>query len=99
MAFKVKGPAIKEKAYEKKNRKMRSDYTKENGKKLGSRQTAGTGARRVSCACIFAGMKGEMKGANGDPNIKAMALKKWGGGSYEAGRNFCNKNKNKKNKK
>jgi hypothetical protein len=28
-----------------------------------------------------------------------MALKKWGFGSVEAARNFCNKNKNKKNKK
>ena len=32
------GPAIKEKAYEKQNRKMRKDYTSETGKKLGSRQ-------------------------------------------------------------
>ena len=57
MAYKVKGPAIKEKAYEKKNRKMRSDYNKETGKKLGSRQTTGTNPRRVSFACKFAGMK------------------------------------------
>jgi hypothetical protein len=28
-----------------------------------------------------------------------MALKKWGFGSVEAARSFCNKNKNKKNKK
>ena len=94
-----KGPAIKEKAYEKQNRKMRSDYTKETGKKLGSRQTSGTGKRRVSFACRFAGMKGAMKGANGEPTRKAMALKKWGFGSVEAARSFCNKNKNKKNKK
>ena len=33
---------IKEKAYEKQNRKMRKDYTKETGKTLGSRQTSGS---------------------------------------------------------
>ena len=55
---------------------MRSDYTKETGKKLGSRQTSGTGKRRVSFACRFAGMKGAMKSANGEPTRKAMALKK-----------------------
>lgn len=65
---------IKEKAYEKQNRKMRSDYTKETGKKLGSRQTSGTGKRRISFACRFAGMKGAMKGANGEPTRKAMSL-------------------------
>ena len=54
---------------------MRSTYTKETGKKLGSRQTSGTGSRRVSFACRFAGMKGAMKGANGEPTRKAMALK------------------------
>ena len=85
-------------SYEKSNRKMRSDYKKETGKTLGSRQTSGKGKRRVSFACRFAGMKGAMKGANGEPTRKAMALKKWGFGSVEAARNFCNKNK-KKNKK
>ena len=92
-----KGPAIKEKAYEKQNRKMRSNYTKETGKKLGSRQTSGTGKRRVSFACRFAGMAGAMKDAKGEPTrIKLWLLKKWGFGSKEAARNFCNKNKNKK---
>ena len=90
---------IKEKAYEKQNRKMRSNYTKETGKKLGSRQTSGTGARRVSFACRFAGMKGAMKDGKGEPTRKAMALKKWGFGSVDAARSFCSKNKNKKNKK
>ena len=87
---------IKEAAYEKQNRKMRSNYTKETGKKLGSRQTSGTGARRVSFACRFAGMKGAMKGANGEPTRKAMALKKWGFGSVGAAKSFCNKHKEKK---
>jgi len=91
-----KGPAIKEKAYEKQNRKMRSDYTKETGKKLGSRQTSGTGKRRVSFACRFAGMKGAMTKPNGKPTRKAMALKKWGFSSVEAARNFCQTNKEKK---
>ena len=95
MAYSKSPNQIKEKAYEKQNRKMRSDYTKETGKKLGSRQTSGTGKRRVSFACRFAGMKGAMKSANGEPTRKAMALKKWGFGSVEAARNFCNKNKEK----
>jgi hypothetical protein len=80
---------MKEETYEKQNRKMRKKYTAETGKTLGSRQTSGTGARR--------GMKGAMKGANGEPTRKAMALKKWGFGSVDAARSFCNKNK--KNKK
>ena len=56
---------------------MRKDYTSETGKKLGSRQTSGTGSRRVSFACRFAGMKGPMKKPNGKPTRKALALKKW----------------------
>ncbi len=67
--------------YEKSNRKMRSDYKKETGKTLGSRQTSGKGKRRVSFACRFAGMKGPMKKPNGEPTRKAIALKKWGFGS------------------
>jgi len=86
---------IDDAAYEKSNRKMRKDYTKETGKKLGSRQTSGTGKRRVSFACRFAGMAGAMKDSKGKPTRKAMALKKWGFGSVEAARNFCSKNKEK----
>ena len=96
MAYNKSPNQIKEKAYEKQNRKMRSDYTKETGKKLGSRQTSGTGKRRVSFACRFAGRQVAMKEASGEPTKKAMALKKWGFGSVEAARNFCNKHKNKK---
>jgi len=84
---------IKNAAYEKQNRKMRKDYTAETGKKLGSRQTSGTGARRVSFACRFAGMAGAMKDAKGEPTKKAMALKKWGFGSVGAAKSFCSKNK------
>tara|TARA_Y100000592_G_scaffold11839_1_gene16689 strand:- start:956 stop:1372 length:417 start_codon:yes stop_codon:yes gene_type:complete len=87
---------IKEEAYEKQNRKMRKDHKKDTGKTLGKRQTGGTGKRRVSFACRFAGMKGSMKDAKGEPTRYAMALKKWGFGSREAARNFCNKNKEKK---
>ena len=86
---------IKEEAYEKQNRKMRKDHKKDTGKTLGKRQTGGTGKRRVSFACRFAGMKGAMKDAKGEPTRYAMALKKWGFGSREAARNFCNKNKEK----
>ena len=84
---------MKDAAYEKQNRKMRKDYTAETGKKLGSRQTSGTGARRVSFACRFAGMAGAMKDAKGEPTKKAMALKKWGFGSIGAAKSFCSKNK------
>ena len=86
---------LTDESYEKSNRKMRSEYKSETGKTLGSRQTSGTGKRRVSFACRFAGMKGAMKKPNGKPTRKAMALKKWGFGSVEAARNFCNKNKKK----
>ena len=87
---------MKEQAYEKQNRKMRKKYTAETGKTLGSRQTSGTGARRVSFACRFAGMKGAMKDSKGEPTKKAMALKKWGFGSVGAASKFCQKNKSKK---
>ena len=87
---------IKEKAYEKQNREMRSEYKSETGKTLGKRLTKGTSSRRVSFACRFAGMKGAMKNAKGEPTKKAMALKKWGFGSVEAARKFCQKNKSKK---
>ena len=82
-------------AYEKSNKEMRSEYKSETGKKLGSRQTSGTGARRVSFACRFAGMKGPMKDSKGKPTRKAIALKIWGFGSVEAARSFCHKNKKK----
>jgi len=87
---------IKEAAYEKQNRAMRKKHKKETGKTLGERQTQGTGKRRVSFACRFAGMAGAMKDAKGEPTKYAMALKKWGFGSREAARNFCQKNKSKK---
>ena len=86
---------IKEEAYEKQNREMRKEHKEETGNTLGDRQTSGTGPRRVSFACRFAGMKGSMKDKKGEPTRYAMALKKWGFGSREAARNFCNKNKEK----
>ncbi len=82
---------IKNAAYEKQNKKMR----KENPG-MGKRLTSGTSPRRVSFACRFAGMKGAMKEANGEPTKKAMALKKWGFGSVAAASSFCQKNKSKK---
>jgi len=82
---------IKDVAYEKQNKKMR----KENPG-MGKRLTSGTSPRRVSFACRFAGMKGPMKEANGEPTKKAMALKKWGFGSVAAASSFCQKNKSKK---
>ena len=67
---------IKEEAYEKQNKKMRAEHKRDTGKTLGERQTKGTGKRRVSFACRFAGMKGPMKKPNGKPTRKAIALKK-----------------------
>ena len=87
---------LTDESYEKSNKKMRSEYKSETGKTLGSRQTSGKGKRRVSFACRFAGMAGAMKDSKGKPTRKAMALKKWGFGSVEAARNFCQKNKEKK---
>jgi len=96
MAYKQSPFTIKEEAYEKQNREMRSEYKSETGKSLGKRLTSGTNKRRVSFACRFAGMAGAMKDAKGEPTKKAMALKKWGFGSVEAAKNFCQKNKSKK---
>tara|TARA_B100001113_G_C20965754_1_gene559470 strand:+ start:532 stop:822 length:291 start_codon:yes stop_codon:yes gene_type:complete len=87
---------ITDAAYEKSNRKMRSEYRSETGKDLGNRLTSGTNKRRVSFACRFAGMQGAMKDDKGKPTRKAKALKKWGFGSVEAARNFCQKHKEKK---
>ena len=87
---------ITDASYEKSNRKMRSKYKSETGKSLGSRQTSGTGSRRVSFACRFAGMKGPMKDSKGRPTRKAIALKKWGFGSVGAAAKFCRANKKKK---
>tara|TARA_R100000935_G_scaffold14276_1_gene28602 strand:+ start:157 stop:441 length:285 start_codon:yes stop_codon:yes gene_type:complete len=87
---------ITNQSYEKQNKSMRKKYTKETGKKLGSRQTSGTGSRRVSFACRFAGMAGSMKDASGGPSKLNMALKKWGFASKSAAASFCSKNKKKK---
>ena len=82
---------ISEESYNESNAEMRR---KNPG--MGKKLTSGTNPRRVSFACRFAGMKGAMKEANGEPTRKAKALKKWGFGSVKAARNFCQKNKEKK---
>ena len=84
---------VTEKAYEKQNKKMRSDHKKETGCTLGDRQTSGTGSRRVSFACRFAGMDGSMTEDNGEPSRLAMALKKWGFSSKGEASSFCSSNK------
>ena len=84
---------VTEEAYERSNKKMRKKHKKETGSTLGSRQTSGTGTRRVSFACRFAGMEGSMTDDNGEPSRLAMALKKWGFSSKGAAKSFCNKNK------
>ena len=95
MAYKIKGPAIKEAAYEKQNRAMRAKHKKETGKTLNKRATSGTSPKRVSFACRFGGMAGSLKNSKGEPTKLKMALKKWGFGSKEAVRSFCNKHKKK----
>ena len=87
---------IDDASYEKSNQKMRSEYKSETGKTLGKRLTKGKSKRRVSFACRFGGMAGSLKNKKGEPTKLKMALKKWGFGSKEAARNFCNKNKEKK---
>ena len=84
---------IKEEAYEKQNKKMRADHKKDTGKTLGERQTSGTGSRRVSFACRFGGMAGDMTDDDGSPSKLAMALKKWGFSSKSEAKAFCSKNK------
>jgi len=77
---------ISEASYNKQNRKMR----KENPG-MGSKLTSGTSPRRISFACRFGSMQGDMKDKDGSPSKLAKALKKWGFGSKEAARNFCRK--------
>ncbi len=81
---------ITEAAYAKRNRKMR----KENPG-MASRKTSGTHPDRIKFACRFGAQNHPMKDKKGEPTPYAMALKKWGFGSREAARNFCNKNKEK----
>jgi hypothetical protein len=82
--------------YERRNKKMRSDYKKETGKTLGKRHTSGKASARISFACRFGGMKGDMKKPNGDPTNYAMALKNWGFANRAEAKEFCKKNKRKK---
>ncbi len=79
---------ISEESYNESNAEMRR---KNPG--MGKKLTSGTNPRRVSFACRFAGMKGAMKEANGEPTRKAKALKKWGFGSVGAAAAFCRKHK------
>ena len=87
---------ITDAAYEKSNRKMRSEHKSETGKTLGKRLTSGKNKRRVSFACRFGGMAGGMTKKNGEPSNLAMALKKWGFSSKGEARAFCKRNKKSK---
>ena len=73
----------------------RAHFKKKDGSNLKPPVKSGINPRRVSFAARFAGMKGPMKKPNGKPTRKAIALKKWGFGSVEAARSFCNSNKEK----
>jgi hypothetical protein len=82
--------------YEARNQKMRAKHKKETGRTLSKRHTSGTAPARIKFACRFGGMAGGMKKPNGEPSNLKLALKKWGFGSKEAARSFCNKHKKKK---
>ena len=83
-------------SYDKQNTKMRSKHKTETGRTLGDRKKSGTSPRRVSFACRFGSMQGDMKDKDGSPSKLARALSEWGFGSKEAARNFCRKHKSKK---
>ena len=96
MSFNIKSPfPITNSAYEKQNRKMRAKHKSETGRTLSKRHTSGTAPERVKFSCRFGGMAGALKDAKGEPTKLKMALKKWGFGSKEAARNFCNRHKSK----
>ena len=84
---------IKKSTYDKQNTKMRAKHKAETGRTLGDRKKTGTSPRRVSFACRFGNMQGDMKDKDGSPSKLARALSEWGFGSKEAARNFCRKHK------
>ena len=86
---------IKKSSYDKQNTKMRAKHKAETGRTLGDRKKTGTSPRRVSFACRFGNMQGDMKDKDGSPSKLARALSEWGFGSKEAARNFCRKHKKK----
>jgi hypothetical protein len=89
----AESPANMTKAqYNKKNAKMRKDHKG----KLSKQQKSGKGGSRISFACRFGKNPQKMKAKDGTPSGYAHALKKWGFGSAEAARKFCNANKEKK---
>ena len=91
---KTVGPLkITDASYEKQNKKMRSKHKKETGKTLGKRLTGGVDPRRVSFACRFGRMQGDMTESNGSPSKLAKALQKWGFSSKQEARAFCSKHK------
>ena len=78
--------------YNKKNAKMRKNHKG----KLNKQQKKGKGGARVSFACRFGKNPQKMKAKDGTPSGYAHALKKWGFGSAESARSFCDNNKEKK---
>ena len=84
---------IKKASYDKQNTKMRAKHKAETGRTLGDRKKSGTPPRRVTFACRYGSMHGDMKDKDGSPSKLARALSEWGFGSKEAARNFCRKHK------
>ena len=88
-----KSPATMTSAqYSKKNAKMRKDHDGP----LNKQKTKGKSGERVSFSCRFGKNRQKMKAKDGTPSGYAHSLKRWGFGSPEAARSFCNKNKKKK---
>ena len=75
------------------NEAGRKHFERKEGGNLKAPVKSGTNPRRVSFAARFAGMKGDMKDSKGRPTRLALALKAWGFGSKEAGRNFAQRHK------
>ena len=79
---------ITEKAYAKKNAKMRKDNPG-----MASRKTSGTHPDRIKFACRFGPQGHAMKDEKGEPTGYAHALKNWGFSSAAAANSFCSKHK------
>ena len=73
--------------------KGRAHFKRTEGANLKAPVSKGKNPRRVSFAARFAGMKGPMKDAKGNPTRKALALKKWGFRNAESARNFAKRHK------
>ena len=73
----------------------RDHFKKTEGSNLKRPVKKGTNPRRVSFAARFAGMKGPLKDAKGEPTRLQLALRAWGFRNKDSARAFANKYKKK----